>query len=236
MITNADLAVNEFLHEHFCQARPDYGWQSEESPDSEERLNKSRLFVLDPIDGTRGFSQGSRFWSLSIAVVTAGKPVVSVVHCPDTDETFAAVKNGGATRNDRPIQVSQRQVLAGASALGDHHQFKRPHWLDSWPALDITTRPSIAYRMALVASGAYDFTMTLLSKSDWDLAAGTLLIEESGGRVTDHLGKSYLFNGISPIKQSLICSNSHLHADLLARCAHLGDLSLLMRQGTLYAR
>jgi myo-inositol-1(or 4)-monophosphatase len=236
LITNADLAVNNFLHEKLLSARPEYGWQSEESPDDPARLSMSRLFVLDPIDGTRGFSAGSPFWSLSIAVVENGVPVAGIVHCPDTEETFAAVKLAGATRNNRPIRVSERAALGGASALGDHHQFKRPHWLEPWPNMDITTRPSIAYRMALVASGAYDFTMTLLSKSDWDLAAGALLIDEAGGKVTDHLGKAYLFNGISPIKQSLICSNSHLHPDLLARCVHLGDLSMILRQGNLYAR
>ena len=221
IVTNADTEVNLWLKEALLEARPDYGWQSEESPDNAERLDARRTFVLDPIDGTMGLSKGSPYWTIALAVVEANKPVAAVVYAPDAGELYCAETGRGTRLNDKPIRVSDRTSLDDAEVVGDSRLFSRDIWPEPWPRLSVVSRPSVAYRMCVVAAGRADFTIALTPKRDWDVAAASLIAQEAGAIVSDHLGNPYGFNARDSLKPSLICAGPALFPEIIRRCAHL---------------
>ncbi len=227
IVTNADTEVNLWLKEALLDARPDYGWQSEESPDNTERLDAARTFVLDPIDGTMGLSKGSPYWTIALAIVEDNKAVAAVVYAPDAAEMYSAEAGSGARLNDAPIHVSTRDTLAEAEVVGDSRLFGRDIWPEPWPRMTVVSRPSVAYRMCVVAAGRADFTIALTPKRDWDVAAASLIAQEAGAVVSDHLGNSYGFNARDSLKTSLICSGPVLFPEILRRCAHLLSLENL---------
>lgn len=216
-VTNADLAVDSLLKERLLAARPDYGWLSEETADDPARLGKKRLFVVDPIDGTAAYIKGLPWFSIAIAVVEAGRPIIGIVHAPAVDETYSAVRGGGARLNGNLIMPSQTTVLQDSAMLGDAKMFAHPAWRQPWPVMRFATRNSIAYRMALVAAGAFDAALALSAKNDWDLAAGDLIAAEAGAMTTDHKGARFVYNRPSPLQTSMICATPALHTLILAR-------------------
>jgi len=220
-VTNADLAVDTLLKERLGAARPDYGWLSEETADDPARLAQSRLFVVDPIDGTVAFFKEKPWWAVSIAVVEDGKVTAGVVHAPELDETFTATLGGGAFLNGAPIRASVCDAVEGCGMLGDGPMFKHPAWPEPWPEMRIETRNSIAYRMCLVADGRFDAAIALTSKNEWDLAAADLICTEAGAVVTDHKGRSYSYNRPDPKEPSLVCAAPGLHPLILARVRHI---------------
>lgn len=224
IVTNADLEVDLWMREALLEARPGFGWQSEESADTDDRLTREHLFVLDPIDGTIGFSKGSPYWTIALALVHNHRPVAAVVYAPDTQEMFTAALGHGAWLNDEPIRATNTAHLEAAHGIGDARLFFRDIWKEEWPRMEVTSRPSVAYRMAVVAAGRADFTLALTPKRDWDVAAGTLIANEAGAVVSDHHGRTYDFNGADSLKTSLICSNSMLYPELLRRCGQLETL------------
>ncbi len=220
-VTNADIAVDNLLRERLGAARPDYGWLSEETADDPARLAASRLFVVDPIDGTVAFMKEKPFWAVSIAVVEDGRPVAGVVHAPELDETFVALASGGAFLNGAPITASAIDAVEGCAMLGDKPMFGHPAWPTPWPEMRIETRNSIAYRMCLVAEGRFDAAIALTSKSEWDLAAADLICREAGAVVTDHKGQGYRYNQPDPRAPSLVCAAPALHPLILERVRHI---------------
>jgi myo-inositol-1(or 4)-monophosphatase len=218
-VTNADLAANDHLMERLRSARSDYGWLSEETPDDPERLDHRRIFVVDPIDGTVAFIKGKPWWSIALAVVEDGRPVAAVVHAPAIAETFAAALGEGARLNGDPIHASDATRLEDADLLVDARLIDRPIWSEPWPQVNISKRDSIAYRMALVGAGAFDAALAISPKCDWDVCAGALIAEEGGAKVSDHLGRPYVFNRPVPRQGSLLCAAPGLHALILERCA-----------------
>jgi myo-inositol-1(or 4)-monophosphatase len=225
IVTNADTEVNLWLKEALLDARPDYGWQSEEEADNAHRLDAARTFVLDPIDGTMGLSKGSPYWTIALAVIERQQPVAAVVYAPDSGELYSASRGQGAHLNGASITASRRDELKDAEVLGDSRLFGKSIWSEAWPRLSVHSRPSVAYRMACVASGRADFTMALTPKRDWDVAAATLIAQEAGAVVSDHLGNPYGFNAIDSLKPSLICSGPGLFPEIIRRCAHLDALT-----------
>lgn len=225
-VTDADIAVNDLLMARLRGARPDYGWLSEETADGPERLSKSRVFVVDPIDGTVAFMKGKPWWTVALAVIEDGIPTAAVVYAPALNESFEAVAGGGATLNGAVIQASDASTLDDAAMLADASLFDRPIWPDPWPVMRFDKRNSIAYRMALIAAGAFDAAMALSPKWDWDVCAGSLIATEAGAKVSDHRGRPYHFNRPDPRQAALVCSASALHPLILKRCApiHLPDL------------
>ncbi|ADU15150.1 inositol monophosphatase family protein [Asticcacaulis excentricus] len=227
IVTNADLEVDLWLKEALLDARPGYAWQSEESPDTPARLTQSHLFVLDPIDGTMGFTKGSPYWTIALCLVQARQPVAAVVYAPDAQEMYSAGKGLGAFLNGEPIGASATTDLSVAQGIGDARLFGRDIWPEPWPKMSITSRPSVAYRMVCVAAGRADFTLALTPKRDWDVAAATLICHEAGATVSDHLGQAYDFNAPDSLKASLICANSGLYPEIRRRCAALPSLETL---------
>ncbi len=218
-VTAADMAIDGMLRRRLLDARPDHGWLSEESTDGPERLARRRIFVVDPIDGTVAYMKGRPWWCIPIAVIEDGQPVAAVIHAPDLDETYVAVAGRGARLNGKVITASDTDTLDDASLLADARFIDGPNWLEPWPEMRFEKRNAIAYRMALVAAGAFDAAIALTPKWDWDIAAGALIATEAGARVTDHRGEPWTFNRPDPRQTSLICAAPALHPLIVRRTA-----------------
>lgn len=216
-VTSADIAVDNLLKERLLSARPDYGWLSEETADSPDRLTKKRIFIVDPIDGTVAFMKQKPWWCVPIAVIEDGRPVAAVIHAPQLNETFEATLGGGARLNGKLITASDTDSLDDASMLADAALMQSPRWPEPWPPMRFEKRNAIAYRMALVAAGAFDAAIAISPKWDWDIAAGDLIAREAGALVTDHQGEAWVFNRTDPRQQSLVCSGPLLHPLILER-------------------
>lgn len=217
-VTDADMAVDGWLREHLTAARPDHGWLSEETPDTPERLSRRRIFVVDPIDGTIAYMKRKPWWSVALAVIEDGAPVAAVIHAPDLGETFEATLGGGARLNGGPIAASDAASLEDAAILAGARLLEGPQWAEPWPAVRVENRNSLAYRMALVAAGAFDAALALTPKWDWDVAAGALIAAEAGATVSDHHGRPWRFNRPDPRQASLVCAAPALHPLIIRRC------------------
>jgi len=213
-VTEADMAVNTLLAAHLRGARPDYGWLSEESEDSSARLERERVFIVDPIDGTRSFIEGSGTWAHALAVAEAGKITAAVVYLPMRDKLYAAALGQGATLNARPITVSARTDLAGAEVLAAKPNYAPEHWPRGVPEVKRAYRPSLAYRLSLAAEGRYDAMLTLRDSWEWDIAAGALILDEAGARVSDRCAMPLRFNNPVPQVGGVVAANPALHAAL----------------------
>jgi len=219
-VTEADIAVNDRLAELLQGARPGYGWLSEETPDGPARLDAARAFVIDPIDGTRAFIEGNHNWSHSLAVVDDGEPVAAVVYLPMADKLYAAAKGHGATLNGTRITVSPRSALDEATLLATRSNFEPWFWAGAnVPKVKREFRSSLAYRMALIAEGRFDAMLTLRPTWEWDVAAGSLIVGEAGGRVTDRAGARLRFNAASPQVNGVVAAGPALHDEIAHRLA-----------------
>lgn len=220
-VTDADLAVDTLLKTELGAARPDYGWLSEETADDPARLTTTRQFVVDPIDGTAAFMKNKPWFAVSIAVVENGQAIAGVVHAPALNETYAATADGPATLNGEIIAPSSTDKLLGAAMLGDAKMFAHPAWREPWPEMRIESRNSIAYRMCLVAAGAFDAAVALSPKSEWDVAAADLICARAGALLSDHKGRDFAYNRPVPLVPSLVCANRALHPLILSRVGHI---------------
>ncbi|MFI5409596.1 3'(2'),5'-bisphosphate nucleotidase CysQ [Kaistia sp. UC242_56] len=214
-VTEADLAANHALHATLTAARPDYGWLSEESADTPDRLDRRRLFVVDPIDGTRGFIDGNPDWCVSVALVEDGAAVAAALFVPAREELFEATAGGGARLNGEAIRVSDRQALEGARIAGParHLRAMAGHGMDP---RERRFTPSLAYRFALVACGRVDVATARPGAYDWDLAAVDLLVQEAGGTLRDLEGAPLRFNDVIPRHPALIASTPGLASAAMA--------------------
>ena len=220
-VTEVDILIDRFLMAVLRNARPSYGWLSEESADDQVRLERSRIFVVDPIDGTHGFLKTRPQFTIVGAVVENGRPVAAAIYNPMSEEMFEATAGLGARLNGEPIRVSGAKELAGSRLLATRTLIESARWPTPWPPLSVETRASIAYRMALVAKGEFDAMISLSRKSDWDLAAGDLIVHEAGGRVTAQDGAKLVYNKREPEQQGVICAVPALHDHLLAKLREL---------------
>ena len=219
-VTEADLAVNGLLSARLRDARPDYGWLSEESEDGPERTERDNVFIIDPIDGTRSFIDGSRAWAHALAVVNAGRVTAAVVYLPMLDKLYAAETGGGASLNGVPIAVSRGADLAQASVLSAKPTLDPKHWKEGIPPVFRREhRPSLAYRLSLVAEGRFDAMLTLRGTWEWDVAAGDLILREAGALTSDRTGAPLLFNNRHPQVNGIVAAGPVLHGDLLGRLA-----------------
>lgn len=212
-VTDADIAVNDYLLKTLCGARPGYGWLSEETKDDHSRHSCPRTFVVDPIDGTRAFIDRTPNFAVSVAIIQNGKSIAGVVYNPLKDELFEATLGGGARLNGNAIKAPDSDRIEGIRMVGYARKFRR---LD-WPDMQCRVSNSMAYRMVLVASGKADATVAFTPKSDWDVAAAQLIATESGAIVTNLHGKEPSYDGQTTSGLGVICAGKTLHALLLAR-------------------
>jgi myo-inositol-1(or 4)-monophosphatase len=208
-VTTADLEANLTIQEVILGCYPEDGWLSEESQDNLRRLSASRVWVIDPIDGTKEFIQHVSQFAVSIALVIEGRPALGVVYNPVEEELFMAVRGGGATLNESPIRVSPRGEEERARLLVSRSEPRRKFRLleDKYRLEPIG---SIAYRLALVAGGRGDGTLTFRSIREWDVCAGVMIVEEAGGVVVDGDGRDIRFNQPDPFFRGLVASNKTL--------------------------
>jgi myo-inositol-1(or 4)-monophosphatase len=216
-VTEADLAVNAMLEDMLQQARPGYGWLSEETEDSPARLNREKVFIIDPIDGTRSFAEGSRTWAHSIAVAEHGEVTAAVIYLPQRELMYTAAKGQGAACNGSPIRISSAAELATTEILAAKPNLLPHHWQGGTPPAFIRSyRPSLAYRLAKVADGRFGAMLTLRPSWEWDIAAGDLLVREAGGIITDRSGSLLRFNNPQPRLNGVVAGNTPLHTELMA--------------------
>ena len=227
-VTEADLAANQHLLDILRSARPDYGWLSEESEDNEDRLTADRLFVVDPIDGTRGFMDGSEDWTISVAVVerqnaaVAGssgqsgwRPSSAALFNPCRDEMYLAKLGGGAFVNGAKMATADASSLSRASISVSKPMY-RDLDLEQLGAERTRYIPSLAYRLALVASGSVSAAIAKPNAHDWDLAAADLLVHEAGGLLWGETGAPISYNSRQPRHGILFASGNLLGEPLLA--------------------
>lgn len=221
-VTEADFAVNDYLRGVLRGARRDYGWLSEEDADSAERLDTERVFVLDPIDGTRAFIAGEDTFSVSLAVVEAGVPVAGVVYLPALDRLYTASLQAPALKDGLPIAASSRAGIEGATLLTTAPNLAPEHWPGGVPDLKRSFRASLAYRLCLVAEGRHDGMLMLRDAWEWDIAAGSLIAARAGATVSDRLGAGLRFNAPHPQAKGVIAAAPGLHRALVERLGHGG--------------
>lgn len=218
-VTEADLSVDAALHRDLMAERPSYGWLSEETEDTDARLTSARLFIVDPIDGTRAFVEGAPDWAHSLAVSDGGRITAAAVYLPVHDLMFAASLGGGATVNGEPISASLRGGFDGADVLSPKGWFDPKFWRDGAPPpVTRSFRSSLAYRLCLVAQGRFDAMITLRPSWEWDIAAGALIVSEAGGVVTDRRGGALRFNNPRPQVDGVVAGGA-VHGPLLDRLA-----------------
>ncbi|MDP6403798.1 MAG: 3'(2'),5'-bisphosphate nucleotidase CysQ [Alphaproteobacteria bacterium] len=216
-VSEADIAVDRLLEEELCAARPDYGWLSEESEDDPARLEAQRLWVVDPIDGTRAFLKGEPEFAVCVALVEEGRTIAGAVFNPASDEMFEANLGGGARLNDRTLKMADGPDLEAARLLAGSGPMKK---LKNRPPVyerDYVFINSIAYRMSLVAAGNYDGTVSTAEKSDWDLAAADLVVREAGGLISAPDGSTLVYNLQDPRHDGIIAAPPRLHGEIIAR-------------------
>ena len=213
-VSEADIAVNDLLRDRLLPDGADDGWLSEESENDPTRLAKSRVWVIDPIDGTRAFIAGRDDWSISAALVENGRPTVAVVFAPVSDEMFVAVTGKGATRNSTPMTVSPGASLNAARTAGPKRALesltaRHPH------LVLIPRIHSLALRLVRVAQGEIDAAIAGGNSHDWDLAAADLLVHEAGGMLTSLDGRPLTYNLPNPVHSVLVASGRERHTALL---------------------
>jgi myo-inositol-1(or 4)-monophosphatase len=212
-VSEVDLAVDHFLKGELAALDPEAGWLSEETADDAERLLRSRVWVVDPIDGTRDFVRGRRGWAISIALVEAGRPILGVLDAPARGEHWFARLGQGAMRNGAAISASSHPTLAGARVPADIV----PR-IDS-DLVTVDKPNSIALRMAMVAAAEADLVATLRWGAEWDIAAAALIASEAGAAVSDAHGKQLHFNSTGGEAFGVLVTSEAIHAEAVARLA-----------------
>jgi myo-inositol-1(or 4)-monophosphatase len=214
-VTEADRALDAVLRKELL--REGEGWLSEESVDDPIRLERSRVWVVDPLDGTREFVKGIPEFCVSIGFVENGRPVAGGIHNPATNETFLGAVDCGVTYNGQPAQPSQRKTLDGALILASRSEVKRGEW-KAFESGSSTIRPmgSVAYKLALVAAGLADITFTLTPKNEWDVVAGAALVQSAGGFVSTLDKAELTANRRNPLLSGLLACGPFLKDPLLA--------------------
>jgi myo-inositol-1(or 4)-monophosphatase len=213
-VTEADRAVDAVLRQNLL--REDEGWLSEESVDDPSRLDKSRVWVVDPLDGTREFVLGLPEFCVSIALVENGRPVAGGIYNPATKETVIGAIDCGVLYNGQPAGPSQKTCLKGAVILASRSEVKRGEWQQfAGGAFEIRPMGSVAYKLALVAAGRADITFTLTPKHEWDVAAGAALVESAGGFVATLDNARLRCNQRDPLLSGLLASGPGLRDEVL---------------------
>jgi myo-inositol-1(or 4)-monophosphatase len=214
-VTEADRELDTVLRKELLRAGE--GWLSEESVDDPVRLQHSRVWVVDPLDGTREFVKGIPEFCVSIGFVENGRPVAGGIYNPATDETFLGAIDCGVTYNGKPSQPSQRKTLDGALVLASRSEVKRGEW-KAFENGAVTIRPmgSVAYKLALVSAGLADITFTLTPKNEWDVVAGAALVQSAGGFVSTLERTALTANRRDPLLSGLLACGPFLKDQLLA--------------------
>lgn len=209
-VSEADIAVDLLIRQRLTATGLGWGWLSEETEDDPDRLTHDRIWVVDPIDGTRAFLAGCPDWTISAALVEYGRPTIAALYAPVTAEMFFAIRDRGATLNGVPIAVDPGAALAGARIAGPQRMLDRL----SARAPGIHCEPkihSLALRFARVAQGRIDVAFAGRNSHDWDLAGADLLVHEAGGVLTTMTGETVTYNRPRPQHEALVAAGRPRH-------------------------
>lgn len=222
IVTKADLLVNDILKSRLMKQFPADGWLSEENKDDFNRLTHDRVWIVDPIDGTREFAQGIPEYAISVALIENKIPIVASVFNPATDELFYAVKNQGAWLGNKKIHcttsTSELLILASRS------EYERGEWNDVERYHQVQPMGSIAYKLARVAAGDAQATFSLSPRNEWDIAAGVLLVTEAGGMVTNKHRQKIMFNNKETKVDGLVATTADVNDTIFDLIARVGGL------------
>ncbi len=213
-VTEADLQVDAFLRDFL--PRDGEGWLSEETADDHVRLKANRVWIVDPIDGTKEFVRGRPEWCVSVGLVEDGRAVAGGILNPETDELVLGSLETGVTLNGESVAMRECSELEGAVVLGSRSEIKHGLW-DGLETHGLIIEPmgSVAWKMARTAAGKADATWTLKPKNEWDVAAGVALIEAAGGCCFFPDGSPLAFNRPDPLLRGLVGCASGLRAPLV---------------------
>ena len=209
-VSEADIAVNDLIQSRLQAATPDYGWLSEESADDESRLGRRLTWIIDPIDGTRGYLAGREDWCVSVALVEDNRPLLAAVFAPSTDEFFFAVRGQGTTLNGVPVVASSGAALDFPRIAGPKplvQRLARGEDLTLYPRIG-----SLALRLCWVANGKLDAAFAGGQSRDWDLAAADLIVHEANGKMTELSGDAILYNRQEVTHGLLVAAGAERHA------------------------
>jgi myo-inositol-1(or 4)-monophosphatase len=212
----ADRAIKKLLRDPF----PAYGWLSEETADNDDRLKCRRVWIVDPLDGTKEFIKGIAEFAVAIALVEDGVPVLGVTYNPIKREMYWAARGVGCHLNTRRVRVTRKRTLKRATVLASRSETARGEWQLFSGMLKVSPTGSVAYKLAMVAAGRADATFTRSPKSEWDIASGAALVVEAGGTITDIKGREIRFNQRNVKLEGLIADNTALHAALMKVAPH----------------
>ena len=215
-VTAADTQADACIRKIVRGAFPADGWLSEETADSRERLTRARVWIVDPLDGTKEFVQHIPELCVCVALVEHGAPVVGVSFNPITNELFAAARGAGLTLNGAPAHTSATADVRQARILASRSEDRRGEWEPFKSRMRVELTGSVAYKLALIAAGRGDGTFSLTPKHEWDICAGAALIEAGGGRITDCDGEPLRFNCERPLLPGLIATNAPLYDQIRA--------------------
>ncbi len=223
-LTEADTEADRVLRETLLGAYPDYGWLSEETKDSPDRLQRRRVWIVDPLDGTKEFIQHIPEFCVCIGLVEDGQPVLGVSYNPATDEMFAGAVGTPVLLNDAPVHVTPLADLPQARVLASRSEVKRGEWSEFEQDFRVELTGSVAFKFALIAAGRADATFSLTPKNEWDICAGTALVNLAGGKVTDRYGQPLTFNRPNPKLPGLIASNANLYDPIVTLLKQRGKM------------
>lgn len=214
-ITEADRQANQIIQKTLLDAFPDDGWLSEETLDNHERLKKKRVWIVDPLDGTKEFINHIPEFAVSIGLSVDGEAVVGAIYNPSTKELFHGFQGGGAFLNGEKISVSKTTDLANAKILASRSEIKRGEWENFDKKFDVIKSGGMAHKMSVVVRGMADGSFSLSPKNEWDFAGGTLLMQEAGGIVSHKDGSPITFNKDNPRTGDIVYGNKSIHKQLL---------------------
>ncbi len=213
-VSEADIRVNDLLESRLRSATPDYGWLSEESVDDEARLEKRLVWIVDPIDGTRGYLAGREDWCVSVALVENGSALLAAVFAPASDEFFFAMRGQGAVRNAVPVLATSGTELDFSRVAGPKPLVERLNRQSG----EIILHPrigSLALRLCRVAQGSLDAAFAGGQSRDWDLAAANLIVQEANGNMTALSGDAILYNRREVTHGVLVAAGCDRHASIV---------------------
>jgi myo-inositol-1(or 4)-monophosphatase len=214
-VTQADLEADGAIKKLLRDPFPDYGWLSEETADNDDRLKCRRVWIVDPLDGTKEFITGIPEFAVAIALVENGTPVLGVTFNPIKREMYWGARGAGCYLNARRVRVTRTRTLKRATVLASRSETKRGEWQVFHGMWKVSPTGSVAYKLAIVAAGRADATFTRSPKSEWDIASGAALVIEAGGTITDIKGRAIRLNQRNVKLQGLIADNTILHAALM---------------------
>lgn len=216
-VTTADHAVDNFLKNTLTKLYPNYGWLSEETVDTKERLNHARTWVVDPLDGTKEFIEGVPHFVVSVALVENGEPIVGVLYNPASDELFSATKGKGAFLNGERLSCSSKKEFKDMVILNSRSETRNGLWEPySTDFKEKRAIGSVAYKLGLTSAAKADIFASLRPKNEWDICAGHCILREAGGEMVTLHGKPITYNNEKTlITPGLVASNVEVLDELI---------------------